>query len=91
MDGECFSTSTHPSILTITEIHTLADLLPDAPKEILVKEKGFVASELVQSFRMAGFSVKHIWGGTAGMWKREPLKMDEMELMVVSTKIQDCF
>jgi len=77
--------------LTITEIHTLADLLPDAPEEVLVKEKGFVASELVQLLKMAGFSVKHIWGGTAGMWKREPLRMDEMELMVVSTKVQDCF
>ena len=33
--------------------------------------------------------VEHIWGGTAGSWKRKPLKMDEIEVMVLSRKIKD--
>ena len=33
--------------------------------------------------KIAGFSVEHIWGGTAGTGRR-PILMDEMELMVVA-------
>jgi hypothetical protein len=36
--------------------------------------------------RMAGFTVEHIWGGTAGNWGRRPLLMDEMELMVLARR-----
>jgi hypothetical protein len=30
-----------------------------------------------------GFTLAHVWSGTAGGWKREPMKLDEMEFMVV--------
>jgi hypothetical protein len=29
-----------------------------------------------------GFDVKGIWGGTAGQWNKQPLQLDEMELMI---------
>jgi hypothetical protein len=34
----------------------------------------------------AGFRVLNLWGGTAGEWHRQPLKLDEYEIMVVSRK-----
>jgi hypothetical protein len=33
--------------------------------------------------RQAGFSVEHVWGGTAGDWGRRPVELDEMEIMAV--------
>ncbi|HHW05881.1 MAG TPA: hypothetical protein GXX32_08300 [Methanothermobacter sp.] len=75
--------------LTITVIHPLTELIKDAPSNILIREKGFTVIELMHMFRASGFSVEHIWGGTAGSWKRKPLKMDEMEVMVLSRKIKD--
>jgi hypothetical protein len=34
----------------------------------------------------AGCIVEHVWSGTAGGWKREPMKLDEMEFMVVARR-----
>lgn len=51
-----------------------------------VRERGFVATELTLLFRLAGLSVVHVWGGTAGNWGRRALDLDEYELMVVATK-----
>jgi hypothetical protein len=36
--------------------------------------------------RLAGLSVLHTWGGTAGNWGRRPLDLDEMEIMVVARR-----
>ncbi|MEA4884843.1 MAG: hypothetical protein VB144_14520 [Clostridia bacterium] len=40
--------------------------------------------ELTLMLEIAGLTVEHIWGGTAGQWGRRPLLMDEMELMIVA-------
>ena len=70
----------------IVKVHSLSDLLDDAPDDVMIKEKGFLATELRQMFERVGFDVEHIWGGTAGSWNRQRLKMDEMELMVIGKK-----
>lgn len=54
--------------------------------EIPVREKGFVAAELVLLFRLVGMAVRHVWGGTAGRWDRKTIDLDEIELMVVAEK-----
>jgi len=53
---------------------------------IAVRERAFVPTELRLLFRIAGMSVVHIWGGTAGNWGRRPLDLDEMEIMIVACK-----
>jgi hypothetical protein len=35
--------------------------------------------------RQTGFEVLNVWGGTAGKWGKR--KLDEMEIMVIATKI----
>ncbi|MBP7148992.1 MAG: class I SAM-dependent methyltransferase [Acidobacteria bacterium] len=50
------------------------------------RERGFVPTELELMFRVAGFDVTNIWGGTAGNWGRRPVDPDEMEIMVTATK-----
>ena len=51
-----------------------------------MRERGFVPTELVLLFGAAGLKVLHIWGGTAGNWRRGPLDLDEMEIMVVAQR-----
>ena len=54
--------------------------------EVAVRERAFVPTELLLLFRIAGMSVLHLWGGTAGNWGRRPLDLDEIELMIVACK-----
>lgn len=75
----------------IVESHPMSNYLENAPDDLYLREKGFVATELVLMLKIAGFYVENIWGGTAGSWNRQMLKMDEMEIMIVSKKVKDCF
>ncbi|MBN1106014.1 MAG: methyltransferase domain-containing protein, partial [Deltaproteobacteria bacterium] len=53
---------------------------------IAVRERGFVPTELMLLFRLAGLSVLNMWGGTAGNWERRTLDLDEIEIMIVARK-----
>ena len=67
--------------LTLTEVSECAPG-NDSP----MRERGFVPTELALLFGSAGLNVLHIWGGTAGNWRRGPIELDEMEIMVVARK-----
>jgi hypothetical protein len=68
--------------LTLSEVSECCD----ASGPFTVRERGFVPTELVLLFRAAGLNVLHIWGGTAGEWRRGKINLDEMEIMVVAEK-----
>lgn len=51
---------------------------------VSVVEKGFFPEELRLLLEEAGFRVQNFYGGTAGEWAHRPIKLDEIELMVVS-------
>ena len=72
--------------VTMVESFTVEWDTPEGKKSVLVKERGYVPTELVMLFRQAGFEVEHIWGGTAGNWGRRPVNIDEVEVMVVARK-----
>jgi hypothetical protein len=55
----------------------------DGPRSLSIRQRGDVPSELVLLFRRAGFTVEHVWGGTAGDWGRRAVELDEMEIMAV--------
>ena len=69
---------------------TMAESSAHPPREglpaVVVRERGFVPTELDLLFGTAGMSVLNMWGGTAGNWGRRPLDLDEMEIMVVACK-----
>ncbi len=69
---------------------TLVESSAMAPREglpaVAVRERGFVAPELIMLCRLAGLSVLAMWGGTAGNWGRRTLDLDEIEIMVVARK-----
>ena len=53
---------------------------------VAVRERAFTPTELALLLRLAGMSVLHAWGGTAGNWGRRTLDLDEFEIMVVAQK-----
>jgi hypothetical protein len=71
----------HDSMVASSE-HPPQEGLP----EVAVRERAFVPTELLLLFRIAGMSVLHLWGGTAGNWGRRSLDLDEIEIMIVACK-----
>lgn len=59
---------------------------PDGPQEVTVRERGYTPTELTLLCRVAGLQVTDLWGGTAGAWNRESLKLDEFEIMITGVK-----
>jgi 2-polyprenyl-3-methyl-5-hydroxy-6-metoxy-1,4-benzoquinol methylase len=60
--------------------------LPEGKRTMLLRERRFIAPELVAMLRHVGFEVEHVWGGTAGEWGKRPIKLDEIEAMYVCRK-----
>jgi cyclopropane fatty-acyl-phospholipid synthase-like methyltransferase len=52
----------------------------------VLRERGFVPTELVLLFTMGGLEVQSIWGGTAGNWGKRDVDLDEMEIMILASK-----
>jgi cyclopropane fatty-acyl-phospholipid synthase-like methyltransferase len=72
----------------LVEIHPLECETPNGKKSVMVKERGFVATELAMLFQQVGFEVEHIWGGTAGNWGKRKIELDEIEIMLIGWKIE---
>jgi len=72
--------------VTMVETSEMEYNTPEGQKSVLLRERGYVPTELVMLFRLAGLEVEHIGGGTAGNWGRRPLDLDEMEVMVIARK-----
>jgi len=71
---------------TLVEMDSIDWETPEGKRSHQGRERGYVPTEFVMMLRQAGFVVEHIWGGTAGGWNRQPLNLDEMEIMAVSRK-----
>ncbi len=72
--------------LWLVETTTMTLDTPEGTKTFRVRERGYVPTELGLLFRVVGFEVEHIGGGTAGRWGRRVPDLDEMELMVIAIK-----
>ncbi len=72
---------------TMVEIHPLEYETSDGKKSGMVKERGYAPTELTMLFRQAGFEAEHIWGGTAGNWRKRKINLDEVEIMLIGRKI----
>lgn len=57
-------------------------------RSVLVRERGYLPQQLAAMLSETGFRVDGIWGGTAGNWARRNIELDEIEIMVVATKIE---
>jgi len=70
-----------------TSVETSAMPPREGAEPVTVRERGFTPSELTLLFRLAGLGVTHVGGGTAGDWGIRPLKLDEIEVMVLGRKV----
>jgi len=71
---------------TMVEIESVEYDSLEGKKSALLRERGYVPTELVLLFRLTGFVVENIWGGTAGNWGHRQLELDEMEVMIIARK-----
>ncbi len=68
-------------------LSTLTDLAPEPDGAPLrLRERWFLPTELRLLFELAGLSVLHVWGGTAGSWNRQPIELEEFEIMIIAQK-----
>jgi SAM-dependent methyltransferase len=60
--------------------------LPEGSKIMTIRERLFIAPEVVRMLGDSGFVVDNVFGGTAGYWARRFLSLDETEAMFVCRK-----
>jgi SAM-dependent methyltransferase len=60
--------------------------LPEGPTIMTIRERLFIAPEVVRMLTSSGFIVDNVYGGTAGHWGRRFLSLDEIEAMFVCRK-----
>jgi 2-polyprenyl-3-methyl-5-hydroxy-6-metoxy-1,4-benzoquinol methylase len=73
-------------VMAQTTLNTMVFETTKGPVEIPCRERMYTPTEFRLMLRVAGFTIEHIWGGTAGNWRREPMDLDEYELMAVARK-----
>jgi len=73
--------------MTLVENNVMEIDTKDGKKSVNVRERAFVPTELSLMFKVAGFQVESIWGGTAGNWGKRRLELDEYEIMIIGRKI----
>jgi cyclopropane fatty-acyl-phospholipid synthase-like methyltransferase len=72
--------------VTLVETFTMELETPEGKRVFTLRERGYIASELILMMKLNGFSVQHVWGGTAGNWRREIPDMDEIGMLLVARK-----
>ena len=73
-------------VMSQTTLNTIVFETLKGPVEIPCRERMYTPTEFTLMLRVAGFAVKHVWGGTAGNWRRGPMDLDEYELMAIARK-----
>ena len=68
----------------LTEQSDVAELLNDEAIALDIRERGYTPPEIRRMLIWAGFSVRGVYGGTAGDWGLRVPKLDEYELMVIA-------
>jgi len=70
----------------ITMVRT-EEIMNERGISLVTKERRYTPPELVRLLQDAGFTVEHVWGGTAGNWGRRKIQLDEVEVMYVCRKV----
>jgi len=72
--------------LALVETITMEYETPDGRKSVELRERGYIASELMLMMKLTGFDVTNVWGSTAGNWRRDLLDLDEIEMMLIAVR-----
>jgi SAM-dependent methyltransferase len=74
-------------VMSQTTLNTMTFETAEGPVKVPCRERMYTPTEFALMLRAASFTVEHIWGGTAGNWRRGPMELDEYELMAVARKV----
>lgn len=74
--------------LTLVETFSAEWETPQGMQSVIVRERAVLPGQLARDLEQAGFTLEHLWGGTAGNWGRRPLDLDEIEMMAVARRPQ---
>ncbi len=74
-------------VMSQTTLNTMTFETPEGPVNVPCRERMYTPTEFTLMLRAASFTVEHLWGGTAGNWRRGPMELDEYELMAVARKV----
>ena len=72
--------------ITMIETHSIVPIGATDSKELRVRQRHYIPSEFCSMMRTVGFTILHVWKGTAGDWKREMFQLDDTEYMIVARK-----
>ena len=73
-------------VMSQTTLNTMTFDTPEGPVKVPCRERMYTPTEFALMLRAADFIVEHLWGGTAGNWRRGPMELEEYELMAVARK-----
>ena len=72
--------------ITLVEFTQETVRTEDGAKVCTLRERYYTAPEFARMLRQVGFTISGIYGGTAGAWHKETLKLDEWEIMAIARK-----
>ncbi len=75
--------------INLLEYGNMDAAAPEGNLSVNTRERAYIPSELKMMLQLAGFSIDYIGGGTAGNWGKRPIDPDEMEIMVIASKVSD--
>ena len=80
-EQEHYRTATFdPQTLTVTHKMDVGG------KEMELRERGYTIPELRLLLEVVGFDVDYVGGGSAGNWGKQPLEVDDFEIMAIVHK-----
>ena len=74
-------------IINNVETFKMEDIYPIDAKDITFKSKSFTPIEVKMLLKMAGFTTLAVGGGTAGLWNKNKLLLDDHEIMIIGKKV----
>ena len=73
-------------VMSQTTLNTATFATAEGPVTVPCRERMYTPTEFTLMLRAANFTAEHLWGGTAGNWRRGPMELDEYELMAIARK-----
>ncbi|MBI9045756.1 MAG: methyltransferase domain-containing protein [Anaerolineaceae bacterium] len=72
--------------LTMTELGEMEFEIDGRKQKVITRERYYTPTEFRLILKAAGFEVEELWGGEAGSWNKQPVRLEEFELMAVARK-----
>jgi 2-polyprenyl-3-methyl-5-hydroxy-6-metoxy-1,4-benzoquinol methylase len=72
--------------VTLTEASDVRQLVPAEELPGDLRERYYTAPEIRRMLQLVGFTVRGIYGGTAGNWGLRPIELDDYELLVMAER-----